>query len=95
MTRYGWSVAFVWAASLVGAVLVGVFAGSSFLTWIPVVVAALVLATVALQLSFQSKEGFVVRMAASLAGAFVVLAAGTAVLVVLHPAAIPAVLSLH
>lgn len=85
MSRLNRSVIPVWAAAIVGAVLVGVFAGSGFLTWIPVVLGALILLTAAIQLALQRKEGFVTRMVASLVGALVVLVVASAVLVALHP----------
>jgi len=94
VTRIGWTVAPVWAAAVLGAVLVGVFAGPAFLTWTAVVLGALVLATAAIQLSLQQKEGFVVRMALSVAGALVILALSAAILAALHPGALPAALRL-
>jgi hypothetical protein len=78
----------VWLAALVGAALVGAFAGDRFLTWIPVVAAAAVLLTFVIQLSLQRKEGLVNRIIASIGGVLVILAVATVVLVLLHPAAL-------
>jgi len=75
----------VWLAALVGAVLVGVFAGDAFLTWIPVVAAGTVLLTFVIQLSLQRKEGLVNRMIASIGGSVAIVAAATVVLILLHP----------
>ena len=75
----------MWLAALVAAVLVGVFAGDAFLTWIPVVAAGLVLLTFVVQLSLQRKEGLVNRIIASIGGSIAVLAVATVVLILLHP----------
>jgi drug/metabolite transporter superfamily protein YnfA len=75
----------VWIAALVGAVLVGVFAGDRFLTWIPVVAAAALLLTFVIQLSLQRKEGLVTRISASFGGVLVILGVATVVLILLHP----------
>ena len=75
----------VWIATLIGAVLVGVFAGSAFPTWIPVVAAGAVLLTFVIQLSLQRKEGLVNRMIASVGGSVAILAVTTVVLILLHP----------
>lgn len=73
----------VWVAAVVGAIAVAVFAPSAPLTWLPVVMAALVLLTFAIQLSLARKEGLVERMMASLGGALLVLVVATVVLAVL------------
>lgn len=75
----------MWLAALVGAVLVGAFAGNQFLTWMPVAAAAAVLLTFVIQLSLQRKEGLVNRIIASVGGVLVVLGVATVVLVLLHP----------
>ena len=75
----------VWIAALVGAILVGLFAGEAFLTWIPVVATVSVLLTFVIQLSLQRKEGLVNRIIASIGGVLVILTATTAVLILLHP----------
>jgi hypothetical protein len=75
----------VWLAALAGAILVGIFAGEQFLTWIPVVAAAVLLLTFAIQLSLQRKEGLVNRIIASVGGVLVILGVTTVVLSLLHP----------
>ena len=86
--RVNWlrgSIGIVWGAALVGAVLVGVFAGSAFLVWIPVVLGALVIMTSAIQLAIHRRDGFVTRMIASLGGGLVILVVASAVLIAIHP----------
>ncbi len=78
----------MWVAALGGAVVVGVFAGAQFLTWIPVVAAAAVLLTFVIQLSLQRKEGLVNRIIASVGGVLVILAVATVVLILLYPASL-------
>jgi hypothetical protein len=75
----------VWLAALAGAILVGVFAGNEFLTWIPVAGAAVLLLTFVIQLSLQRKEGLVARIIASVGGTLVILGVTTVVLILLHP----------
>jgi len=70
----------VWVLALLGAVAVGAFAASLSLTWIPIVLAASVLLTMAIQLALQRKEGLVTRMMASLGGALVICAVATGIL---------------
>jgi uncharacterized membrane protein len=72
----------VWVIALAGAIFVGVLAASTFLTWLPIVLALAVLITFAIQLALQRKEGLVTRMMASIGGALVILAVATAVLAV-------------
>jgi len=71
----------VWVVALLGVVAVAVFAASRSLTWIPIVLAASVLLTMAIQLALQRKEGLVTRMMASLGGALVICAVATGILV--------------
>jgi zinc transporter ZupT len=75
----------VWLAALAGAILVGIFSGEQFLTWIPVVAAGALLLTFVIQLSLQRKEGLVNRMIASIGGVLVILVVATVVLILLHP----------
>jgi len=70
----------VWVVALLGVVAVGAFAASRSLTWIPIVLAASVLLTMAIQLALQRKEGLVTRMMASLGGALVICAVATGIL---------------
>jgi hypothetical protein len=75
----------VWVIAIVGAVVVGVLAPRSSgmggpLAWLPIVLAASVLVTMAIQLALQRKEGLVVRMMASLGGALVICAVASGIL---------------
>jgi hypothetical protein len=72
-----WSVVPAWVAAVVGAVLVALLAASP-LTWLPVVLAAAVVLSFVVQLGIQRKEGLVVRLIASLGGAFLVLLVASA-----------------
>jgi hypothetical protein len=74
----------VGVVALVGAVVVGVFAASSSLTWLPIVLAGSVLVTMAIQLALQRKEGLVIRMMASLGGALVICAVASGILALLR-----------
>jgi hypothetical protein len=79
------SVVCVWVAAVVAAVLIGVFASSHvYLGWLGIAMAAAVLVSMCLQLATQEKRGFVIRMGASLAGSFVILAIATLVLALVH-----------
>jgi len=81
----------VWVIALAGAVLVAVLAprgsgGSGLggpLAWLPIVLAASVLVTMAIQLALQRKEGLVTRMMASLGGALVICAVAGGILLLL------------
>lgn len=74
------SVAAVWLAVIVGAVLVAVFAETGeTLVWFPIVLAAATLFSFSLQLLVDRKEGLVNRLMASLVGAVVILAIATGV----------------
>lgn len=75
----------MWLAALAGAVIVGIFAGAAFLSWMPVVLAVVVLLTFVIQLSLQRKEGLVNRMIASIGGSLALLAVATVVLLLLNP----------
>lgn len=79
-SRQRWSVVLVWLLAVIGALTVTVFAPEAYLTWLPVVLAGSILATFALQLALQQKEGYVARATASISGAIVVLAIATALL---------------
>jgi len=74
----------VWLVALAGAVVVGVFAASASLTWLPIVLAGSVLVTMAIQLALQRKEGLVTRMMASLGGALVICALASGILALLR-----------
>jgi len=78
--RYG-SIGLVWVAAAVFAVLIGVLAREAmYATWISLALAGCVLIGLVAQLATQQKIGFVNRLAASAAGAFVILGIAGAVL---------------
>ncbi len=70
----------VWAVALLGAILVLLFAHARPFAWMLLVMVASVLLSFALQLATQTKDGLVVRISASAAGAFVIILVGTAIL---------------
>src|SRR5947209_2577336 len=78
--RYG-SIGVVWLAAAVFAVLIGLLARETlYATWISLALAVCVLLGLIAQLATQQKIGFVNRLAASVAGAFVILGVTGAVL---------------
>jgi hypothetical protein len=73
----------VWVVAVAGAIVVGLVATpAGIYRWLAVVLAVVVLLTFLIQLALPSKEGLVLRMAASIGGAVVLLAVATGVLVV-------------
>jgi hypothetical protein len=79
------SITAVWVATVIAVVLIGVFAGESDdLGWLGVAMAASVLVAMCVQLATQERRGFVVRMAATGSGSFVILAVATLVLYLVH-----------
>jgi hypothetical protein len=71
----------VWVVAVVGAVLVGVLATpAGSYRGFAIVLTAVVLLTFVIQLALPSKEGLVLRMAASIGGAVVLLAVATGIL---------------
>jgi hypothetical protein len=72
----------VWVVVIVGAVLVGTIAPpSDTYRWLSIDLVVAVLLTFIIQLALPSKQGLVLRMAASIGGAAILLAVATAVLV--------------
>lgn len=71
----------VWGVAIVGAVLVGVLhhAPSAY-GWMGIVLVVCVFATFILQLALSTKEGLVLRTAASIGGAVIVLAIATGII---------------
>jgi hypothetical protein len=70
----------IWLLAVVGVVLVGLFSPHDlYLTFLPVVLGTATILTFIVQLAFTGPAGFVDRCAASIAGALVILAAGTLV----------------
>jgi hypothetical protein len=71
----------IWVVAIAGAVLVGIIAKpSGVYPWLSIVLAVSVLLTFVVQLALPSKEGLVLRMAASIGGAAILLAVATGVL---------------
>lgn len=70
----------VWLASVVAAVLVGVLATRDASSWLGIALALSVILAFAIQLAIKKKEGFVLRVMASVTGAVIVLGVTTAVL---------------
>ncbi len=84
MTWQLWSVLPVWVASLAAAIVIGVLAApEKRLTWVAIAFAGAVIATFAIQLGIQKKEGFVLRAMASIGVAMLVLALTTGVFALL------------
>ena len=75
----------VWLAAAACAVLVGLFAPDAAFTWLPVVMAVMVLLTFVIQLALRRKEGLVLRVSFSVGGAVIVLAAATGILWLIGP----------
>ncbi|HEY5231201.1 MAG TPA: hypothetical protein VIJ11_09965 [Galbitalea sp.] len=72
----------VWVVAIAGAVVVGTVARhAGIYPWLSIVLAVSVLLTFVIQLALPSKEGLVLRMAASIGGAVILLAVATGVLV--------------
>lgn len=81
MSIKGASVGVIWALALAGALVVAlVTPGMEHYTWLPVVLGGAIVATFVVQLSLRRKEGFVGRLTGSMVGAFLIVAATTAVL---------------
>lgn len=80
-TRRWVSVTSVWFAALAGALAVALFTpAAQYFTWLPLVLALVVVLTFAIQLSLQNKVGLVSRIAMSLGGALVILMVTTLIL---------------
>lgn len=72
----------VWVVAIAGAVLVGTVAPpSGIYRWLSIVLTVVVLLTFVIQLALPSKQGLVMRMAASIGGSVILLAVATAILV--------------
>ena len=70
----------VWAAALIAAVIIGlVSVADERVTWIAIALAGAIIATFAIQLGIQRKDGFVVRAMASIGGAIILLAIATGI----------------
>ena len=85
MTSSAPSVVPVWLVAIVGAVMVGVLAHpASQYGWMGIVLVVAVFVTFIIQLALSTKEGLVLRTAASIGGAAVILAIATEVLALIH-----------
>ena len=74
----------VWVLALIAAVFVGLYSpAEGTLTWVPIVLAASVILAFAIQLAIRRKDGFVLRVMASVTGVVVVLGIATAILSVI------------
>jgi hypothetical protein len=81
------SVGSIWLLALVLAVVIGtVSVSEQYASWISLALAACVVASMCAQLGTQEKEGFVNRLAASVAGAFVILGLAGGVLAIVAAA---------
>lgn len=79
------SIVAVWVLAVVGAVLAGAYAPpGETLAWVGLTLAGCTLITLSLQLATGRKEGYVIRVTASIVGAVLVLSAATAVFAVLQ-----------
>ena len=81
----------VWLTTLALVIVVGVVAGNAYITWLPLVLAAVLLLTFAIQLVLSRKEQLVTRMIFSIGGALVILIVATIVLALVHP--VPSVIA--
>jgi hypothetical protein len=78
----------VWLAAVVGAVVVALAVGPDAAPrWFPLVLATCVVATFVIQLALPRKTGFVDRAVGSVVGAVLVLAAATAIVLLLPASA--------
>jgi hypothetical protein len=78
------SVVPIWVVAIAGAVLVGIVSHpGGIYGWLSIVLVVCVLLTFIVQLAMSRREGLVLRTAASIGGAVIVLAVATAVLVLL------------
>jgi hypothetical protein len=74
----------VWLTTLALVLAGGLLAGAAYLTWMPLVLAFIVLLTFTIQLILSRKEELVTRMIFSIGGALVILALATGVLYLVH-----------
>ena len=77
------SVGSIWLLALVFAVVIGsVSPASQYASWLSLALAACVIASMCAQLATQQKHGFVNRLAASVLGAFAILAVAGGILAI-------------
>jgi hypothetical protein len=79
------TVSAVWLFALVAAVLIGVFSHREHDgAWLSLALGASVTLALCIQLATKEKRGFVHRLASSISGALVILAAATGVVALIH-----------
>lgn len=72
----------IWVVAIAGAILVGVVSHpDGIYGWLSIVLVVCVLLTFIVQLAMSTKEGLVMRTAASIGGAVILLAVATGILV--------------
>ena len=71
----------VWIGVVIGAVLIAIFAdGDAHLDFVTILLAGSIIATFCMQLALVQKEGFVMRIMATVGGSIVILVGATVVL---------------
>lgn len=74
----------MWGLAVVGAVVIGIVSPPGVvLTWLSIVLAAVIIGTFCIQIAIQRPEGFVYRVMSSIGGALVVLTIATLAFMVL------------
>jgi hypothetical protein len=72
----------IWVVAIVGAILVGLLAAPTHIYgWLSIVLVVSIILTFIIQLALSTKEGLVMRTAASIGGAVILLAVATGILV--------------
>ncbi|MDH6237875.1 hypothetical protein [Cryobacterium sp. CG_9.6] len=85
MSGHWRSIAAVWVLAVIGATLTGLTApAGETLAWVGLTMVGCTLITLFLQLATGQKEGYVVRVTASIVGAVIVLSVATLVFALLH-----------
>ncbi len=75
------SVLRVWVASAIAAVIIAtVGAPDKYVTWLAIALAGAVIVTFVVQVAIHRKEGFLLRLIASIGGSIIVLAVATGIL---------------
>jgi hypothetical protein len=76
------SVVPIWVVAIAGAIIVGIVSSpGGIYGWLSIVLVVCVLLTFIVQLALSTKEGLVLRTAASIGGAVILLAVATGILV--------------
>jgi hypothetical protein len=75
----------IWALVLLAAVIIGLTTpGRDYFIWLPIVLAASMIVTFAMQLGVRRSEGFVSRLTLSAVGSLVILGVATIVLFIVR-----------